>query len=133
MKCPICGRRIDGKQLEFLAADAYNELFIECGEEKERRSKKELARTSRRCERKFGWPLAAHLERLWAQGIITVHDAEILLRNPIRTGMLYLWLRNLEGSVIADIYCMSDSQVEKILKGFERGGGFDGKATLLEL
>lgn len=79
---------------------------------------RELRLVNRRCEKKNGCSWATHLETFGDGGTFTGTDAEVLLRNAVGVGMLYLRMREYSDSAIALIYCTDEKDVAKVFGDF---------------
>jgi hypothetical protein len=120
MKCPKCGIEFTDAQLEPMVIIGYRKLFCDLSDESEQIAiSLELNAVSRRCERRHGCSWATHLEQFRRDCLFTFEDAQVILRNDMRLGMVYLGLRGLDHNTIAEIYCTDKGTVAEALKRLE--------------
>lgn len=117
MKCPECKTIFTDEQLEALVLTGYHELFFSFHEGgKQTAITHELDAANRRCEKRNGCSWATYLEQFWRDGLFVFEDAQVLMRNDMRRGMVYLGLRGLGHDAIAEVYCTDKETVSEILK-----------------
>lgn len=121
MECPVCQIVYTDRQLEALVVGGYHELFLGPRDEYDQTMViHELDAANRRCEKRHGCSWATHLERFWKDHLLVIDDAQIILHNNVRQGILYLELRGLGHDTIAEVYCIREEEVARIFESLDQ-------------